>query len=421
MKILYISQYFPPEMGAPAARVAELSILWTEAGHDVTVLTGFPNHPTGVVPPPYRDRMRHLVARERFNGIDVIRTLLLPLPNRKPYERILNYSSFATSAAGTGMFLSRPDVVIATSPQLLTGITGWWLARWKRVPFILEIRDLWPESLAAVGMGKQKGSLYRTLETVAAFLYRRCDHVVVVTSAFREALTANWSVPPDKISVVENGVDTNLFRPLDSREMRTRLRAEGKFVVSYIGTMGMAQGLETLIEAAERVQACAPGIQFLFVGQGAEKQRIAELVRHKALNNLLFVDQQPREKIPAYIAASDLCLVPLRNSGLFKTVLPTKLLEFMACGKPVIVGVDGLARDMVEDANAGIFVKPQDSSALAGAILHLSRHPELCSALGENGRKYILQKFTRRRTAETYLRVLEEVIGGQLIQATAAA
>jgi colanic acid biosynthesis glycosyl transferase WcaI len=422
LKILYISQYFPPEMGAPAARVAELSTLWTEAGHEVTVLTGFPNHPTGIVPPPYRRRMRHLVMQEQLNGVSVLRTWLLPLPNRKPHERVLNYSSFAISAASAGMFVSRPDLIIATSPQLLAGIAGYWVARWKRVPFILEIRDLWPESLAAVGVGGQNGLMYRTLERIAGFLYRRCDHVVVVTSAFREALVTNWGIPPDKISVVENGVDTHLFRPLEnSRELRTTLREEGKFVVSYVGTLGLAQGLETLIEAAARVRACAPGIQFVFVGQGAEKQRLAELALHKALDNVRFLDQQAREQIPAYIAASDVCVVPLRKSGLFRTVLPTKLLEFMACGKPVIVGVDGLARKIVQDANAGIFVEPENSAALTDAILHLSRHPELCRALGESGRRYILQKFTRRQTAETYLQVLEDVIGGQLVQAAAAA
>jgi len=410
-------------MGAPAARVAELSTLWTEAGHEVSVLTGFPNHPTGVVPPPYRRKMWRFAMREQWNGGNVVRTWLLPLPNRRPYERILNYSSFAISAASMGMFVSRPDLVIATSPQLLTGLAGYWIARWKRVPFILEIRDLWPESLAAVGVGGQNGILYRTLENVAGFLYRRCDHVVVVTSAFREALVANWSVPSDKISVVENGVDTELFRPRTDEAQKIRSTAgwDNKFVVSYIGTMGMAQGLETLIDAAARLQSWSPEIVVLFLGEGAEKERITGLVGERGIKNIEFVDQQPRENIPNYISASDVCIVPLRKSDLFRTVLPTKLLEFMACGKPVIVGVDGLARKIVEDANAGIVVEPQNSMALADAILHLSRHPQSCTALGEKGRKYILQKFTRRQTAEAYLEVLEGVIGGQLVQATAAA
>ena len=163
MKILYVSQYFPPEMGAPAARAAELSRHWAAAGHEVTVLTGFPNHPTGVVPPEYRDKFRRLVAHEKINSVNVVRTWLLPFPNRKAHERMLNYSSFCASAASTGLFLSSPDVVIATSPQLLVGLSGWWLARCKRVPFVFEVRDLWPESLAAVGMGESNSLLHRSL------------------------------------------------------------------------------------------------------------------------------------------------------------------------------------------------------------------------------------------------------------------
>ena len=213
MKILYVSQYFPPEMGAPAARVAELAHYWVEDGHEVTVLTGFPNHPTGVVSAEYRSKFRRLVMREDVGGVNVVRTWLFPFPNRKAYERMLNYSSFCASASTTGMFVSRPDVLIATSPQLLVGLSGWWLARTKRVPFVFEVRDLWPESLAAVGMGNPDSMLNRSLGSVAGFLYKRSEHIVVVTPAFQEYLIQNWRVPPEKISVVENGVESDLFSP----------------------------------------------------------------------------------------------------------------------------------------------------------------------------------------------------------------
>jgi len=408
-------------MGAPAARVAELSRLWTESGHEVTVLTGFPNHPTGVVPYEYRHKLWRLACRERMDGINLIRTWLLPLPNRRPHQRMLNYSSFALSAASTGMFVSRPDVVIATSPQLLVGAAGYWLARWKRVPFILEVRDLWPESLAAVGVGDQDSLLYRSLKSLATVLYRGCDRIVVVTPAFQDPLIANWGISPDKIALVENGVDTDLFKPRETSEIRAALHLEEKFVVSYIGTMGMAQGLETAVEAAARLQSSSPQILFVFLGEGADKQRIMSLVRQRNIGNVRFIDQQPREKIPAYVAASDVCLVPLRKSGLFNAVLPTKLLEFMACGRAVIVGVDGLARKIVQGANAGVFVEPENAADLAAAISRLADDPDLCGEFGRNGRRYILQNFTRRQTAETYLRVLEDVTGGELMQATAAA
>ncbi len=410
-------------MGAPAARVAELSRLWTEAGHEVTVLTGFPNHPTGVVAREYRRKLRRLVCHEQLNGIRVVRTWLLALPNRRRHERILNYGSFSLSAAVTGMFLSQPDVVIATSPQLLTGVAGWWLARCKGVPFILEIRDLWPESLEAVRIANQNSFLYRTLKRIAGFLYRACDRLVVVTTAFEELLVSNWRIPSDKISVVENGVDTDIFKPRagETFEIRSALKAENKFVISYIGTLGLAQGLETVVEAAARLQSSAPQVLFVFLGEGAEKQRILSLVRERGLTNVRFIDQRPREKIPAYISASDACLVPLLKSALFNTVLPTKLLEFMSCARPVILGVDGLARQIVRNANAGICVEPENSADLANAILQLAGNPALCTILGQNGRRYILRRFSRPHTAEIYMRILQDVISEQPMRAEAVA
>ena len=173
-------------MGAPAARVSELSRHWAGAGHEVTVLTGFPNHPTGIVPPQYRVKFRHLVSRELIDGVNVVRSWLFPFPNRKAHERMLNYSSFCVSSASTGMFLSRPDVIIATSPQLLVGLSGWWLAHYKRVPFVFEVRDLWPESLVAVGVGNHNSWLHRSLARVAGFLYRSSQHIVVVSPAFKD-------------------------------------------------------------------------------------------------------------------------------------------------------------------------------------------------------------------------------------------
>jgi len=410
MKILYISQYFPPEMGAPAARAVELSKHWAAAGHEVTVLTGFPNHPTGVVPPEYRANFRRMVVRELINGVNVVRTWLLPFPNRKAHERILNYGSFCVSAATTGLFLSRPDVVIATSPQLLVGLSGWWLARWKRVPFVFEVRDLWPESLAAVGMGNRTSLLHRALAKIAGFLYSRSDRIVVVTPAFEDYLVEHWHVPREKISVIENGVETQLFAPDSATDLRRELEVVGKFVVSYIGTMGMAHGLETIVTAAAQLQATNPEIIFMMLGEGAEKEQIVAQARGRGLNKLKFLDQQPREKIPAYIGASDVCLVPLKKSDVFKTVIPTKMLEFMSCARPVILGVDGQARVIVEEARGGLVIEPENSEALANAIRYLAAHREEARQLGRNGREYIVSKFSRRQSAERYIRVLERLL-----------
>jgi colanic acid biosynthesis glycosyl transferase WcaI len=411
MKILYVSQYFPPEMGAPAGRAAELSRLWAEDDHEVTVLTGFPNHPTGIVPPKYRHKFRRLVARETYHGVNVVRTWLLPFPNRKPYERMLNYSSFCVSSATTGLFLHRPDVVIASSPQLLVGLSGWWLARCNGVPFIFEVRDLWPESLAAVGMGRHDSPLHRSLAKVAGFLYRSCDRLVVVTPAFKEYLVEHWRVPEEKIFVVENGVETSLFSRLaPNLAIRRELGAEGKFVASYIGTMGNAHGLETLLEAATLLRERAPNVLFLLVGEGAEKARMVSLARSRGLANVRFVGQQARERIPAYITASDACLVLLKKSDLFKTVLPTKMLEFMSCARPVILGVDGHARKVLEQANAGIFITPEDPAALTNAVMQLADDPTLRESFGRNGRQHVLQYFSRQHTAKVYLDVLQDLL-----------
>jgi len=410
MKILYVSQYFPPEMGAPAARAAELSRHWAAAGHEVTVLTGFPNHPTGVVPREYRGKFRRLVAHDQTDGVNVVRTWLLPFPNRKAHERILNYSSFCASAASTGLFLSRPDVVIATSPQLLVGLSGWWLARWKRVPFVFEVRDLWPESLAAVGMGNSNSPLHRSLAKIAAFLYRQSDRVVVVTPAFEDYLVEHWKLPREKISVIENGVETQLFTPQPATDLRTKLEMEDKFVVSYIGTMGMAHGLETILAAASQLRDTSPEIVFLMLGEGADKDRIIALARQRGLHNIRFVDQQPRQEIPGYICASDVCLVLLKRTDLFKTVIPTKMLEFMSCARPVILGVDGQARTILEAARGGLAIEPENSAALVHAIRYLAANREMAQDLGKSGREHVVRKFSRRHTAEKYIRVLERLL-----------
>jgi glycosyltransferase involved in cell wall biosynthesis len=404
VKILYVSQYFPPEMGAPAARAAELARHWARMGHDVTVLTGFPNHPTGVVPEEWRSRWRRLLYKETVDGVRVVRTWLWPLPNRKAHERIRNYASFCASASISGLGLQKQDVVIGTSPQLLVALAGWWLARWKRVPFVFEVRDLWPESLAAVGAGGEGGALYRALGAIAGFLYRRSDHIVVVTPAFKDHLIQQWSVPAPKISIVENGVETDLFRPcLAERAPGT----EGRFVICYIGTMGMAHGLETLIAAAEQLQHTLPEATFLLIGEGAEKERIVALAAARALTNICFLGQQPREKIPAYIAGADVCLVMLKKTELFKTVIPTKLLEYMACAKPTMVAVDGEARRIVEEADAGVFVEPEDSNAMAETVRVLAAHPERRRRMGASARQYIVDRLSREQTARDYVAVLE--------------
>jgi colanic acid biosynthesis glycosyl transferase WcaI len=420
VKILYVSQYFPPEMGAPSARASELAHHWSLAGHQVSVLTGFPNHPTGVVPEQWRPRLRRLVYNEKAGDVDVFRTWLWPLPNRKAHERMRNYASFCVSSALRGMTLPRPDVVIGSSPQLLVALSAWWIAFSRQLPFVFEVRDLWPESLTAVGVGSEDSLLHHSLAAIARFLYERADRVVVVTPAFKDHLIQRWRVPPEKIEIVENGVETDMFSPSlpeASAALRRELGADSKFLVCYVGTMGMAHGLDTLLDAAATLQREKPDVLFLLIGEGAEKQRIQSLAQSQSLTNVRILDQQPRDKIPAFISASDACLVLLKKTDIFKTVIPTKMLEFMSCARPVILGVDGQARQIVDEAGAGLVIEPENAIALAQAIKRLEQDPANGRALGQKGRKYILQRFSRAGTAEKYINVLEALIRNPAAQA----
>jgi colanic acid biosynthesis glycosyl transferase WcaI len=395
-------------MGAPAARVSELSRHWVAAGHDVTVLTGFPNHPDGVLRPEYRKAFRRGVFREKVDGINVVRSWLLPFPNRKAHERMLNYSSFSISAAIVGSFFERPDVVIATSPQILVGLPGWWIAKIKRVPFVFEVRDLWPESLAAVGMSNPL--LNRVIGKIASFLYKRADHIAVVTPAFRDHLRRHWQVAAQNISVIQNGVETKLFSPdAEDANIRSKLNAGEKFVVSFIGTLGLAHGLDCLIAAAEQLQRSHPDILFLLVGEGADRERMLAQAKRKNLSNITFISQLPRETIPAYICTSDACLVLLKQSEVFKTVIPTKMLEFMSCGRPIILGVDGQARQILECSGGGIYIPPENARALCDAILSLRNQPQWCESMGRAGRAYVVANLSRERTARDYLDVLMQL------------
>jgi glycosyltransferase involved in cell wall biosynthesis len=423
MKILYVSQHYPPEMGALAGRAAELSRHWALLGHGASVLTAFPNHPTGVVIPEYRDKFKRIFYREQVDGVDVVRTWLLPYPNRRPMERVLNYGSFCVSASVRGAFLQRPDVVIGTSPPLPIAIAGYNVGRVKRVPFIFEVRDLWPESLEGVGLGAEHSRIYKVVASIVRFLYKHSDHIVVVTPAFKDYLNSTWGVPMEKMSVVVNGVETDRFapEPASLQILREFGVAAGKFVASYIGTMGMAHGLETVLEVAQLLRTTSPEIVLLLVGEGGNREELVRVARERQLTNVIFTGQQPREKIPEIINSSDVCLALLKNQEVFKTVIPTKMLEFMSCGRPVVLGVGGQAEKILGEADAGISVEAENPAAIAEAIRTMHANPELRARFGSNGRRYILARMSREQTARQYLEVLAKVTGKGAVAESLAA
>jgi colanic acid biosynthesis glycosyl transferase WcaI len=415
VNILYLSQYFPPELCAPAVRVDEFTREWARKGHAVRVLTGFPNHPEGVLHPGYRRAWMRGFHREVRERVGVCRTWLLPAANRGFCGRMANYTSFALSASVTGPLVApRRGVVIATSPQILVGAAGYWVARSRCLPFVFEVRDLWPQSIEAVGAAGKHSLLYRGLDRLARFLYSHADRIVLDGEAKRSHLIAA-GVPAEKTGVIRNGVDPDFCLAPDSaaaraaREaVRRQLGLAGRFLVAYIGTLGMAHGLERILLAAERLRDFRE-IAFLLVGEGAERDRLREKARALRLGNVLFLGKQPREAIPAFLSAADVCLVPLRKREVFKTAIPSKMFEAMAAAKPVILGVEGEARDILTAAGAGIAVPPEDPGAFTEAVLRLYRNEHLARDLGECGRRAVVAKYSRRTQAAAYLDLLREL------------
>ncbi|MCZ6691445.1 MAG: glycosyltransferase family 4 protein [Planctomycetota bacterium] len=403
MKILYVSQYFPPEMGAPSARVHELSRLWVRRGHQVTVLTAFANHPTGEK--ARRDR-GVLSRREVLDGIEVLRTYSYATPNRGVFRRMASYASFGISASTLGRLrLRRYDVVIATSPQLLCGLAGYTLARTLGSPFIFEVRDLWPESILAVGaMGENL--VVRGLKRVAAHLYRHADRIVTVGEGYREKIHELYGIDPSRIDVISNGIDKDLFVPNGRGEgIRREYGWKDRFVVMYIGAHGMAHALHRVLEAA-RGLARESEILFVFVGEGAEKARLQRKSREWGLGNVQFIDPQPRSRTPQFYSACDLGLVTLKDSSLFRAVLPSKIFEYLGMERPILISVDGEAREIVEGCGAGRYVPPEDVPAMMDAIRQMSRSREELERMGRRGRRHVLENYDRDRLAGRYLEIL---------------
>jgi glycosyltransferase involved in cell wall biosynthesis len=403
VKILYVSQYFPPEMGAPSARVHELSREWVRRGHDVTVLTGFPHHPTGVVPEGYRGE---LFRREVVDGIQVVRAPIYVAANKGRVRRSLSYLSFSASASAVGPFLGRPDVIVATSPQLLTGLAGLWLSAARRVPFVFEVRDLWPRSIVEVGALAKDSLAVRGLEKLELLLYRRADRIVAVTESFVDEIAA-LGIDRAKLRVVTNGVDLELFAPADRLEARRALGLpEEGFLATYVGTHGLAHGLSTLLQAAARL----PAVRFLLVGEGAQKAALKARAQEEGLANVIFWDQRDRREVARILAASNVALVLLRNQPLFRTVIPSKIFECMGAGRAILSTVDGESRRILDAAGAGVFSPPEDPDSLAAALDGLQRDPARLQALGLSGRNWVEQHYSRPALAARYEAILQELI-----------
>lgn len=397
MHILFLTDNFPPETNAPASRTFEHCREWVRAGHAVTVITGAPNFPQGKLFPGYRNR---LWQEERMAGIRVVRVWTFIAANQGFLLRTLDYLSFMFAAFFAALFLPRAQAVVGTSPQFFTAVAAWAVGLVRNIPFVFELRDLWPASIRAVGAIRSPRAL-RWLERVELFLYRRAALVVALTEAFRRDLMAR-GIDPARIAVVTNGADLSLFAPLP-REPGSR------FVSGYLGTHGLAHGLDTVLDAAKLLEARAPGRHMiLLVGDGADKVRLADSAEREGIANVRFLAAVPKHRMAQLWSGLDCALVPLKRNPLFATVLPSKIFEAFATGVPVVLGVEGEAKALIEETQAGISVEPENAEALANAIAHLAEHPEIRDRLAANALQ-AAPRFERSALALRMLGLLEAV------------
>jgi glycosyltransferase involved in cell wall biosynthesis len=405
MHIMFFSHYYPPEVNAPASRTSEHCELWAKAGHSVTVITCVPNHPTGIVYGGYRNR---LFQSEIKSGVRIVRVWTFLAANEGFTKRTANYLSFMFTALAGVVRLPKPDIIISTTPQFFCGLTGLLAKILRPVPWVLEVRDLWPESILAVG-AMQKGWIIRALEALERLAYRCADRIVVVTDSFVSHI-AERCRNPVKIQVIKNGVDCERFHSgEDPSLMKERFGFRGRVVASYVGTHGLAHGLDTVLDAASLLRD-DERIGFLMVGDGADRGKLQERAAAMKLENVRFVGQLPRSDMPAIWAATDISLILLRQNDTFKKVLPSKMFEAMAMSCPILLGVDGEARTLLETANAGIAVEPENANELAAAISRLVAYPELRRRFGQNGKKHVSEYYDRAKLAVRYLAILEEIV-----------
>ncbi|MFL5662252.1 MAG: glycosyltransferase family 4 protein [Ktedonobacteraceae bacterium] len=404
--ILFVTPYYPPEKGAAQVRISETAKYLVKRGNEVTVLTTVPNYPSGIVPAQYRG---HVIQQEILDGIRIVRVWSYISPNKGFLRRILAQLSFGCLAPFLGgKAVGRPDVIIIESPPLFDAIAGRMLAWLKHCPFIFTVSDLWPESAVQLGMLRNR-ILIRLAEWLEWSTYQRAGAIWALTEGIRDALVQR-GLPPEQVFQLTNGVDTTRFRPLPRAQARAELGWDDRFTVLYGGTHGLAQGLTSILDAAEQLSDHA-NIYFVLVGDGAAKEGLVADAQRRHLENISFLDPQPHDRMPLLLASADVCLVPLRKLPLFEGALPSKMYEAMACARPILLAVEGEARRLVEqEAGAAIYVEPENAAALATTILYLYEHPEEAEMLGQRGRAFVEARFNRNYLTT----VLEERIAALL-------
>ncbi|MBF0289976.1 MAG: glycosyltransferase family 4 protein [SAR324 cluster bacterium] len=407
MNVVFVSNYFPPEVNAPATRIYEHARQWSKESGNIEVITSVPNYPEGILHTGHQNQF----SQETVEDILVTRVPMYIAENKGFLKRTLSYISFGlTAVLYCGRLHKSPDIVVATSPQLFGAIGGYVVSRLKKIPFVLEIRDLWPESIAAVGAVKYPWVI-EIFEKVARYLYKQATRIIVVTDSFKQDLIEK-GVDPEKITVIKNGADLEFFsQPLDPQQLETlreQHQLKDKFVVAYIGTIGLAHRADILLEAAQ--QCTNPNIVFVVIGAGAERERLEQKQAQLKLPNFRLIDKQPKALIPYFLEITDACVVHLKDTPLFQKVIPSKMFESMVMRKPVILGVRGESCNILKEAEAGIPIEPENVNALVDATMTLYNNKSLYTHMSNNGYNHVCQNYDRKKTAKRYWQFLESIV-----------
>ena len=402
-----MTQYFAPEVGATQNRMMEFARAFVRAGHTVDVLTEVPNHPSGVIAPPFRRGWIHVEPGD----FRTIRVWVVTSPRKTFYVRAAFYLSFLLMAIVASFTLPRRyDAVVATSPPLPVAVAGLIIARLKRARFVMDVRDLWPR--AAVALGElSEGALYRFAEKVESWLYRNAALISATTEEFC-AYIRGRGIAGERIRHVPNGTRTDVFTPDDpgAAQFRAAERLEGKFVVMYAGLHGIAQGLPFVLDAAAAL-AADPQIVFVMLGEGPRKEQLVEAATARGLTNVRFLRERPVAACASAIAAADVMLVPLAPNPVFEMFVPSKLFDAMAAGRPVILSVPGEAQAILERSGGGCYVPPGDAAALAAAIRDLKADPERRRRMGANARRFVEGAYDRRRESDRLVAAVAGLAG----------
>lgn len=409
MKILIVHQYYLMPGAPGGSRFNEMAAAWSRAGHDVTVIAGALDYATGETPSRFRGRW---LTREQDGAVTVWRCYVPSSYNTGYLGRALAFAGFALSAATAAVRAGRHHVVVATSPPLLAVLPGWIAARCRLrpSPWVFEIRDLWPESAVTTGVLAERSPITRLLYALEHWGYRHATRVNVLTPAFADNIVARGLAARDKITEIPNGADVDLFKPADASTLRSELGWSDRFVALYAGAHGRANAIGQLVSAAERLQH-RHDILIATVGDGPERAEWERVAHEKQLINIVFLGARPKSEMPGYVNAADAGLAVLQRNPTFKTVYPNKVFDYMACERPVVLAIDGVARRLVcDNAQAGIFAEPEDAEAIAGAIETLADDRARCRVLGQSGRRWVLAHATREALAARYLTVLNDLV-----------